>query len=155
MTLPFKSKINSVTISFDASIGMRVRTYRLLLDMTQSDLANELGVSFQQIQKYENGINKISPEKLQKIATIFGADVSVFFNDEHHKKFVALLAVESTKSSHTSTAPEQSVVVNLTPKTSRTPDANEILELFGKIKNDNLKEHIIRMIRELAEKDGQ
>jgi transcriptional regulator with XRE-family HTH domain len=63
----------------DFDIGRRVRTMRLLRRMSQAVLGKRLGISFQQIQKYEKGTNRISAGRLQRIAEIFNVSVSYFF----------------------------------------------------------------------------
>jgi len=66
----------------DRQVGQRVRAYRLSRGMSQTALGHKIGVTFQQIQKYENGINRIGSGRLQKIAAILNAPVSAFFGDE-------------------------------------------------------------------------
>jgi transcriptional regulator with XRE-family HTH domain len=59
----------------DAIVGRRIRTRRLLLAMTQTQLAQQLGVSFQQVQKYENGTNRVGAGRLVQIAQILGIPI--------------------------------------------------------------------------------
>jgi len=54
----------------DKHVGSRVRMRRLMLDMSQTALGEAVGVSFQQVQKYENGTNRIGASRLQRIAHI-------------------------------------------------------------------------------------
>ncbi|WP_175869309.1 helix-turn-helix domain-containing protein [Bartonella gabonensis] len=63
--------------SNDISIGKRIRLRREMLKISQKELGRFLGVSFQQIQKYEKGINRVGAGRLQEIADIL--DTSVFF----------------------------------------------------------------------------
>lgn len=63
----------------DADVGKLVRLRRLALKMSQTKLANQIGVTFQQVQKYENGSNRIGASRLQQIATALGVPVSYFF----------------------------------------------------------------------------
>jgi transcriptional regulator with XRE-family HTH domain len=56
----------------DAIVGRRIRTRRLLLGMTQTQLARQIGVSFQQVQKYENGANRVGAGRLVQITQILG-----------------------------------------------------------------------------------
>jgi transcriptional regulator with XRE-family HTH domain len=63
----------------DKHVGGKVRMRRLMLDMSQEKLAGELGVTFQQVQKYEKGTNRISASRLQQIASILQVPVAVFF----------------------------------------------------------------------------
>ena len=59
----------------DAIVGRRIRTRRLLLGFTQTQLAQQLGVSFQQVQKYENGANRVGAGRLVQIAQILGVPI--------------------------------------------------------------------------------
>jgi len=63
-------------------IGEEIKRIRKALGMSQMKLAEEVGVSFQQIQKYEKGVNKISTEMIQRIAGALGISVSTFFERE-------------------------------------------------------------------------
>lgn len=64
----------------DIFVGGRVRLRRKSLGMSQSALADELGLTFQQIQKYERGANRISASTLYKIATALNAPISYFYD---------------------------------------------------------------------------
>jgi transcriptional regulator with XRE-family HTH domain len=63
----------------DRHVGSRVRLRRMLLGVSQEKLGEALGLTFQQIQKYEKGTNRISASRLQNIAKILGVQVSFFF----------------------------------------------------------------------------
>lgn len=69
------------TNAVDAYVGERVRFRRKMLGMSQSSLAEALGITFQQIQKYEKGINRIGASRLLRIAEIFGVAVGFFFEN--------------------------------------------------------------------------
>ena len=63
----------------DAHVGGRIRAFRRRRGLTQERLAERLGLTFQQVQKYERGTNRVSASKLFEIATILGVGVSGFF----------------------------------------------------------------------------
>jgi transcriptional regulator with XRE-family HTH domain len=63
----------------DKHVGSRVRMRRLMLDMSQTDLGNALGLTFQQVQKYEKGRNRVSASRLQHISQILQVPVPFFF----------------------------------------------------------------------------
>jgi len=65
--------------AYDRAVGLRVRTLRLARRMSQADLGQRLGVTFQQVQKYENGANRIGAGRLQHIAEILGVPVAALF----------------------------------------------------------------------------
>ena len=68
----------------DELVGRNIRLSRLNRGMTQTKLAEALGVTFQQIQKYEKGKNRISAGRLFAIAGLFGVPVSAFFDGVEH-----------------------------------------------------------------------
>src|SRR6202035_5630348 len=63
----------------DKVIGRNIRIHRLAKKMSQTELGDQLGVSFQQVQKYENGTNRVGSGRLYQIAAILGLHVSNFF----------------------------------------------------------------------------
>jgi transcriptional regulator with XRE-family HTH domain len=65
----------------DIEVGRRVRSLRLEKGMSQEKLGNQLALTFQQIQKYENGTNRIGAARLQRIAQILGVSVSALYPD--------------------------------------------------------------------------
>jgi transcriptional regulator with XRE-family HTH domain len=65
----------------DVHVGRRVRMRRLMLHLSQTALADALGLSFQQVQKYEKGTNRISASRLQQIASFLQVPVPFFFED--------------------------------------------------------------------------
>jgi transcriptional regulator with XRE-family HTH domain len=65
----------------DIHVGSRVRLRRMMLSMSQEKLGENLGITFQQIQKYEKGTNRIGASRLQHIARVLQVPVSFFFED--------------------------------------------------------------------------
>jgi transcriptional regulator with XRE-family HTH domain len=64
----------------DKHVGARVRMRRMMLSMSQEKLGDALGLTFQQVQKYEKGANRIGASRLQQIAHILQVPVSFFFD---------------------------------------------------------------------------
>jgi transcriptional regulator with XRE-family HTH domain len=65
----------------DVHVGSRVRLRRMMLSMSQEKLGEHLGITFQQIQKYEKGTNRIGASRLQHIARVLTVPVAFFFED--------------------------------------------------------------------------
>jgi transcriptional regulator with XRE-family HTH domain len=65
--------------AIDVHIGQKIRVRRVHLGMTQEKLANALGLSFQQVQKYEKGVNRVGGSRLQQISDALGVSPSHFF----------------------------------------------------------------------------
>jgi transcriptional regulator with XRE-family HTH domain len=65
----------------DIHVGSRVRLRRMMLGMSQEKLGDQLGITFQQIQKYEKGTNRIGASRLQHIARVLSVPISFFFED--------------------------------------------------------------------------
>jgi transcriptional regulator with XRE-family HTH domain len=69
----------------DRHVGARIRMQRMVRGVSQTDLGNAVGVSFQQIQKYENGANRVSASRLQRIAGALEVTPEFFFEEEAQK----------------------------------------------------------------------
>ena len=68
-----------VTNHLDAEIGRRLRQARLVENLTQDGLAQKLNISFQQVQKYENGTNRVSSSRLWAISRVLGLPITYFY----------------------------------------------------------------------------
>jgi len=66
----------------DMDVGRRIRAQRLVCRMSQTELANNLGVTFQQVQKYEKGVNRVGAGRLSRIADVLSVPVAFFFSGD-------------------------------------------------------------------------
>lgn len=66
----------------DVQLGQKIRVRRNEIKLSQDELGSKLGVSFQQVQKYENGVNRVSAARLQQIATALDVPMTFFFDKE-------------------------------------------------------------------------
>jgi transcriptional regulator with XRE-family HTH domain len=73
-----KTNVRNAT-PVDSHVGQRVRARRLELDLSQTGLAEACGITFQQIQKYENGANRVSASRLWQFAAVLGTPIDYFF----------------------------------------------------------------------------
>ena len=110
----------------DLAIGERVRTQRLARKVSQEELASKLGVSFQQIQKYEKGSNRISAVRLAEIATIL--DINV----------MALLSGLDSDSEGVSTP---------TSKFMATKVGVDLIEAMIRIEEPQIREAVVRFVQ--------
>lgn len=78
-TLPSARRATARTQDIDRHVGSRVRERRIMLGLTQQQLADLIGVTYQQAHKYERAINRISAGRLYEIAQVLGVPVSYFF----------------------------------------------------------------------------
>jgi transcriptional regulator with XRE-family HTH domain len=65
----------------DVHVGSRVRMRRMMLGMTQEELAKAFGLTFQQVQKYEKGLNRMASSRLQQAAEVLRVVIPFFFED--------------------------------------------------------------------------
>src|SRR6266705_1233356 len=70
----------------DKHVGSRVRMRRMMLGMSQEKLGDALGLTFQQVQKYEKGTNRIGASRLQQISHILQVPVAFFFEGAPHEQ---------------------------------------------------------------------
>lgn len=68
----------------DIHVGRRLRSRRTILGMSQEEIGQSVGVTFQQIQKYERGLNRIGSSRLYEFSCILGVGISYFFEDYHN-----------------------------------------------------------------------
>ena len=118
--------------SVDVHVGGRVRVRRRLINMTQETLADLIEVTFQQVQKYERGTNRISASKLFGIAEALEAPISYFFDGLD----------ETTDAGGPGGAAEQTVQSFL-----RTPEGLELARLFPRIARGPLRRRILELVR--------
>jgi transcriptional regulator with XRE-family HTH domain len=124
----------------DKKIGKKIRQIRKALGLSQIALAERIGISFQQIQKYEKGTSKISVLRLQQISEALDTNINTFFEAKESALQVSgpTLKYGSTESSlHT-------------PSLLNAEEAT-ILKLFRKIKNKNFREGILRQLKGIIE----
>lgn len=75
----------------DEHVGSRICARRKLLQLSQKELADQLGITFQQVQKYEKGVNRIGAGRLYSIANILGVDIDYFYNDINSETYAHLV----------------------------------------------------------------
>jgi transcriptional regulator with XRE-family HTH domain len=83
----------------DVTVGRNVRLWRMSKGLSQAQLAKRLGVTFQQVQKYEVGSNRIGTGRLVKIAAILGVPISALFEGTNAGSSRSLLALVSDRRS--------------------------------------------------------
>jgi transcriptional regulator with XRE-family HTH domain len=118
--------------AIDVHVGTRIRTRRLLLGLNQESLANALGLTFQQVQKYEGGANRVSASRLAAIADILGVPVAYFF---------AELASPDTPLS-----PEER---RFRERRDR-PETIDLIRLFYAIPDDEVRRCFLGMVKAVA-----
>ncbi len=123
--------------SVDVHVGGRVRVRRRLINMTQETLADLIAVTFQQVQKYERGSNRISASKLFAIAEALEVPISYFFD-----------GLDETTGEGSDNGSEQTIQGFL-----RTSEGLELARLFPKIARGPLRRRILELVRAAALED--
>ena len=123
----------------DLHVGARVRMRRKFLGMSQEGLAETIALTFQQVQKYERGSNRISASKLWEIGRALKAPVAYFFEGYGENEMVEGFSESES---------EQFVHGFL-----MTTEGIELAEAFPRIKNAKHRRRILELVRSLAEDD--
>lgn len=108
--------------SFDVKLGERVRARRLALGISQQELAEALGITFQQIQKYEKGTNRIAASRICDIAQTLNMPVCDFFEG----------------------------LVPGAKKAAPVDETTELTSLFGRISSKKTRRQVIDLVRTMA-----
>jgi transcriptional regulator with XRE-family HTH domain len=131
----------------DIHVGSRVRFRRMLLGMSQEKLGERLGLTFQQVQKYEKGINRIGASRLFDLAQVLGVSVQFFYDDAPlpESRAVETDATAADDGQQQGRADEHSIVEFL-----RSRDGLELNRAFVRISDIKARRAIVDLVRSLA-----
>lgn len=124
-------RIETDAAEIDQTVGDRIRRRRILLGYTQDQLGEALGISYQQIQKYETGANRVSAGRLYQIAETLQTDIGSFFE--------GIGKATSETDDETSSSPRHVI---------------ELVRGFSRISEDRLRMAVLSLVRALADNPG-
>jgi transcriptional regulator with XRE-family HTH domain len=128
----------------DAHVGTRVRLRRMLLGMSQEKLGEHLGLTFQQVQKYEKGVNRIGASRLFDLARVLGVPVQFFYDELPAANVQALAAVGFGE------RPADSYVVEFLA----SREGLELNKAFVGISDARVRRAIVELVRALSGPDA-
>ncbi|MFQ0815048.1 Cro/Cl family transcriptional regulator [Brucella anthropi] len=120
----------------DVHVGSRIRLRRNMLGLSQEKLGENLGITFQQIQKYEKGTNRVGASRLQAISAILNVPVSFFFEDAPGSSPQAGFAEDN----------EATYVVDFL----NSNEGVQLTRAFTKISDPKVRRKIIDLVKSLA-----
>jgi transcriptional regulator with XRE-family HTH domain len=121
----------------DKHVGNRVRMRRMMLGMSQEKLGEALGLSFQQVQKYEQGTNRVGASRIQQISEILRVPVSFLFEDS---------PTGTTKAEGLNEAPSPAYVSDFLG----TCEGLALIRAFIRITDRTLRRSIVNMVEQIA-----
>jgi transcriptional regulator with XRE-family HTH domain len=124
----------------DIHVGSRVRFRRMLLGMSQEKLGEKLGLTFQQVQKYEKGINRIGASRLFDLAQVLGVAVQFFYEEAPVPEARPMMA------DGVSDGPDEHSIVEFL----RSRDGLELNRAFVRIPDLKARRAIVDLVRSLA-----
>jgi transcriptional regulator with XRE-family HTH domain len=123
----------------DKHVGSRVRMRRMMLNMSQEKLGDALGLTFQQVQKYEKGTNRIGASRLQQISHILQVPVSFFFDGAPHVPGMP-------RGEGLAEAPSPAYVSDFLA----TSDGLALTKAFTRIGDSKLRRRIVDLVEQIA-----
>lgn len=129
----------------NAKIGEKIRTLRHMNGMNQTDLGKKIGVTFQQIQKYEKGYNKIVASKLYDLACKMNVDITYFFDGIND-----LSKENKEKNSLNENHAEFTGIPNVSNR-----EAIYLVKLYNNIRNSNTRKRLLLFLKSVAEPDEE
>ena len=127
----------------DVYVGGRIRLRRNMLGMSQEKLGESLGITFQQIQKYEKGTNRVGASRLQAIASILSVPVAFFFEDAP--------GAEGGEHKGMSEDSSTSFVVDFLS----SAEGLQLNRAFARISNPKVRRKVIELAKVLADDEDQ
>jgi transcriptional regulator with XRE-family HTH domain len=128
----------------DAHVGSRVRLRRVLLGMSQERLAEQLGLTFQQVQKYEKGINRIGASRLFDLAHVLGVPIQFFY-----EKAPAAEGAGEPSAGFAEQMTEGYIVDFLNSR-----EGLELNKAFVRITDPKVRRAIVELVRSLASEEN-
>lgn len=125
----------------DVHVGKRVRLRRTMLGLSQEKLGDSLGITFQQIQKYEKGSNRIGASRLQQLSEILKTPISFFFEEVPGSEKAAIEGM--------SEADSPNYIVDFLS----TSEGLQLYKAFANIKDPKVRKKIIDLVRSLADEE--
>ena len=129
----------------DIHVGGRVRFRRMLLGMSQEKLGERLGLTFQQVQKYEKGVNRIGASRLFDLSQVLQVPIQFFYEE-------APTTLDQANSDHGRGFAERGSESHIV-EFLNTRDGLEMNKAFVRIKDTKLRGKIIGLVRALADKE--
>lgn len=136
------TSIKKVPNPIDRHVGSRVRMRRMLAGISQEKLGESLGLTFQQVQKYEKGSNRISASRLQQIAKMLDVPVSFFFDGAPTGDITSAGFADSASTTYISDFLATSEGVQLT-------------KAFTRIKNVKIRRRMIDLVEAMADEEAE
>jgi transcriptional regulator with XRE-family HTH domain len=130
----------------DAHVGRRVRLRRTLLGLSQERLGLAIGLTFQQIQKYERGANRIGASRLWELSTVLGVPVQYFFGE----LATETLAEMSLITSRDVTADVDGTAVAASPPPTVRPETLDLMRAFDRIPVAAVRQRLCELAKVVA-----
>ncbi len=130
----------------DVHVGARLRQRRTLLGMTQTNLGDAQGLTFQQVQKYERGTNRISASRLFELSQVLDVPIGFFFEDMPPEVAASSLATEGRGRS------EEPVSYEPDPMVKR--ETLELVRAYYKIEDADVRQRVYQLITGLGTADA-
>ena len=127
--------------AIDRHVGSRVRLRRQLLNMSQEKLGEELGVTFQQVQKYERGANRIGAGRLWTLARVLDVPVSFFYE-----------GVSETLNQPGFAEGDQTPIID---DFIQSADGVQLAQAFARIRDSKVRRRILELVRTLAAEEAE
>ena len=132
---------DSIPNPVDVHVGKRMKLRRNILHITQTELAKMLGLTFQQVQKYEKGDNRISASRLWDISKILGVPVGFFYEE---------IDAETDAQSPRPKNDDEEYLKELTNDPMQREETLQLVRAYYKIHNRDLVKNILNMLQILA-----
>jgi transcriptional regulator with XRE-family HTH domain len=132
----------------DVHVGSRVRLRRMLLGMSQERLGERLGLTFQQVQKYEKGVNRIGASRLFDLAQVLGVPVQFFYDDA--PPGMHEFAAQPLNHPHAGVGMAERGAESTIVEFLSTREGLELNRSFNRISDPRVRRSIVELVRNIA-----
>jgi len=126
----------------DVHVGSRIRLRRMILGMSQETLGKALGLTFQQVQKYEKGVNRVGASRLFQLSELLSVPIQFFYDDYGDR------ALGSFGMAEDDAGDEFMKFVN-------SPEGVQLCRYFSSIEDPQVKKRVLDLVKTIAETEGK
>ena len=145
-------KTKGIPDTIDKHVGQQLRNRRTLLGLSQEKLAEQVGVTFQQVQKYERGTNRISASRLFSFSKILGVSIDYFYENISGSKTSNIPLAGMADNSQEAFSSGQSTEKDLPEDIFSRKETIDLLRTYYSVKDEEERKGILKFVKSMVKK---
>lgn len=145
-----KRKTKGIPDTIDKHVGTQLRSRRSLLGLSQEKLAESVGVTFQQVQKYERGTNRVSASRLFSFSKILDVSIDYFYEGLDEQGLLANKNIGMSDNAQESFSGPTNTAKNLPENLMSTRETLDLIRTYYSVEDPKLRKDILKFVKSMA-----